>query len=394
MEGLVCREATREKVHDVLRVRNTIFPPLTPEEYLADPTMTCSIAYLDDEPVGAIPLSLRPFQLARGVIVQAAFENAVGTREDMRSRGIGTAMIDAARGFLAGRCDELMVYRGAERSDGYRFYVNSGHRDLVYLRQMVLDGCQRREADVAVQGVPEVHACQPELLKCFDATYGHCGGFPPRHVTYWEQQLRSQIYTVLPQETHLIRHPAEGALQAYVLAAFRTARGRDDSLRIIEVAGKGEEAITQSLMGLEDFAARRGLGLRIHGSAEHPCLPVLRKLGYREEGRSTMIMAQPIAPAELFARVCRNAEALGDLKIDFWAPFGDGTLFEGPDARTEVTLEGKDEVIYRLLNLRLDVSAAVRTEWLTVRNGSTEIVDRLAQALPYTPWVYHHLDYI
>jgi hypothetical protein len=107
-----------------------------------------------------------------------------------------------------------------------------------------------------------------------------------------------------------------------------------------------------------------------------------------------MIMAQPIAPAELFARVCRNAEALGDLKIDFWAPFGDGTLFEGPDARTEVTLEGKDEVIYRLLNLRLDVSAAVRTEWLTVRNGSTEIVGRLAQALPYAPWVYHHLDYI
>ena len=88
MEGLVCREAMPEDVDDILQVRNAIFPPLTPEEYLADPTMTCSIAYLDGEPVGAIPLSVRQFRLAPGVVVGAAFENAVGTREDMRSRGI------------------------------------------------------------------------------------------------------------------------------------------------------------------------------------------------------------------------------------------------------------------------------------------------------------------
>lgn len=28
-----------------------------------------------------------------------------------------------------------MVYRGGERSHGYNFYVQSGHRDLIYIRQ-------------------------------------------------------------------------------------------------------------------------------------------------------------------------------------------------------------------------------------------------------------------
>jgi GNAT superfamily N-acetyltransferase len=394
VEGLVCREATPEDVDDVLKVRNAIFPPLTPEQWRADPTMTCSMAYLEGEPVGAIPLSQRRFRLAPGVVVPVAFENAVGTREDMRSRGIGTAVIKAAREFLAGRCDELMVYRGAERSTGYRFYVKSGHQDLVYLRLMTQGAPQRREADVAVEGMPEIEACQEELLACFNATYGRYGGFPERHAHYWEQQLRSQIYTVLPQETYLVRHPAAGPLEAYVLAAFRTTRGREESLAVLEVAGKSRAGIEQALLGLEDLAAEKGLSVRVHGSADHPCLPLFRKLGYQEQGRSTMIMAQPLAPAELFRKVCRSAGLLADLKIDFWAPFGDGTLFEGPAAETEITLEGKDEVIYRLLNRRLDIRAAARTEWLTIRNGTDDIVERLAEALPYTPWVYHHLDYI
>jgi len=390
----VCREATRDDVDDVLRVRNAIFPPLTPEQYLADPTMTCSIAYLHGEPVGAIPLSVRDFRLAPNVVVRAAFENAVGTREDMRSRGIGTAMIDAAREFLADRCDELMVYRGAERTDGYRFYVKSGHRDLIYLRPMVLRTPQRREVDVAVQGIPEMRACQSEMLECFNATYGHCGGFPERHSRYWEQQVKSQIYTVLPQETFLIRYPASGALKAYVLAGRSLREDRRGQVNIMEAAGATATDIEQALLGLEDLAAREGVTIQTRTGADDPLRPTLRTLGFTEGIRTTMIMAQPIHPHALFGKVCEKTALLADLKIDFWAPFADGTLFEGPSAKEEITLEGKDEVIYRLLNLRLDVRAAFRTEWLTVRNGTDEIVERLADALPYTPWVYHHLDYV
>jgi len=394
MQGLICREATPDDVHDVLKVRNAIFPPVTPQQWLADPDMTCSIAYLDGEPVGAIPLSLREFQVAPGAIIRTAFENAVGTREDMRSRGIGTAVIKQATEFLAGRCDELMVYRGAERSEGYRFYLKSGHRDLVYLRQMALARPQPREADVAVQGIPELCASQAELLACFEATYGRLGGFPRRHEGYWEHQLRSLIYDVLPQETLFVRHPAQGALRAYALAGRRLPEEKYSHISTMEVAGLTEADIEQALFGLEDVAARRKLAIHALISTEDPLRPILRRLGYEEHVRSTMIMGQPITPRELFGKVCTDPGVLDDFKIDFWAPFGDGTLHEGPNATHEITLEGKDEAIYRLLNRRLDIRAAVRTEWLTLRNGTEEAVERLAIALPYSPWAYHHLDYI
>lgn len=356
--------------------------------------MTCSIAYLNGEPVGAIPLSIREFQVAPDTFVQAAFENAVGTREDLRGRGIGTAMINAAKAFLADRCDEMMVYRGAERSDGYRFYVKTGHRDLLYLRSMVLPCPQRREADIYVGGLDEIGPLQGEMLQCFQATYHAYGGFPRRHATYWEQQLHSQIYDVLPQDTYIIRHPAKGSLRAYVLAGQRKRDKPIDHFSIMEVAGRDETAIEQALLGLEDLAARRATSVQTLTSAEDPFQNLLRRLGYQEGLRSTMIMGQALSPAALFGKVCAAPEMLTDLKVDFWAPFGEGTLYEGPEARQEITLEGKDEVIHRLLNRRLDIAAAVRTEWMTIRNGTPEVVERLTAALPYTPWVYHHIDYI
>ena len=394
MEGLICREATPDDVGDVLAVRNAIFPPLTEQQWFADPTMTCAMAYLDGEPVGAIPLSQRSFQVAPGVAIETAFENAVGTRDNMRSKGVGTAVINAAKEFLAGRCDELMVYRGAERSPGYRFYERSGHKDLLYLRSLTLDEPRRRETDTEVQGLPEIHALQPELLGCFNATYGKCGGFPVRHKTYWEQQLASQIYEVIPQDTFLVRVPAAGALRAYAIGGISKHTDRDRPLTIAEVAGHGEADVETALLGIEDLAKQHGRGVVVRGSSDHPLLPLFRKLGYSESLRHTMIMGQPLDPAGLFGKVCADAGALDELKIDFWAPFADGTLYEGPNAKTEITLEGKDEVITRLLNRRLDVRAACATELLTIRNGTADIVERLTTALPYSPWVYHAIDYV
>jgi hypothetical protein len=201
----------------------------------------------------------------------------------------------------------------------------------------------------------------------------------------------SQIYVVIPQDFLLVRYPAEGSLAGYVIASFRPSDGRDESARILEVAGLNQEAIEQALWGFEDFAAQQRKTAQAHASAEHlPASSDALTTGLR----TTMIMAQPIRPADVAAKICRRPDLLKGLKVDFWAPWADGTLYEGPNARVQVTLEGKDEAIYRLLSLRLDVRAAYQTEWLTVRGGTPDIVERIALAFPYTPWVYHHLDYV
>ena len=395
LEGLVCREAGPDDVPDVLTVRNAIFPPLTPEQYLSDPHMTCALAHLHGEAVGAIPLSLRRFQLAPGVVVDTAFENAVGTREDLRSKGIGSAMIRAAREFLAGRADELMVYRGGERSVGYRFYLRSGHRDVVYLRQMVLAEPARGEADVCHGGLEDALAEQPALLRCFAASYGHCGGFPVRHADYWREALASTIYYVVPHETHYFAYPASGAPQAYALAGVPLRPSDTDRAAVLEFASAvGEEGARHVLLGVADYAAARGLQVCTASCADHPHRELLRRLGFREEPRWMQTMVQPLDPTALAAKVCRAPEALRDLRVRYWAPFGDGLLFEGARARESVTVEGSDELICRLLNLRLDVVSAYRHDLLSIINGSAEVAERLGAAFPYTPWVYHHLDYI
>ena len=106
LEDLICRECRPEDTADVLQVRNAIFPPITEEDWdQYYPQMTAVLAYLGDEPVGAIPLDEREFLLAPGLSVPVAFENAVGVKEEYRSRGIGTAMIEVAGEFMADRCD-------------------------------------------------------------------------------------------------------------------------------------------------------------------------------------------------------------------------------------------------------------------------------------------------
>ena len=158
MDDLVCREYRPEDAEELLGIRNAIFAPLSLEKWRAsEPAMTASMAYLKGEAVGAIPLDQRPFQVAPGAVIQTAFENAVGTREDMRSMGIGGAMISAAKEFLADRCDALMVYRGGERTNGYHFYVKSGHQDLIYLRQSLWEP-ERAPTGAKILGLDDLYA--------------------------------------------------------------------------------------------------------------------------------------------------------------------------------------------------------------------------------------------
>ncbi|MYB77656.1 MAG: GNAT family N-acetyltransferase, partial [Chloroflexi bacterium] len=135
MEGIEYREMQPDDVFSALALRNEVFSDaLVSQEDWERDEMLASIAVLEGEVVGAIPLVLRETVIAPGVTITAAFENSVGTREELRSQGIGRGMIAQAREFLPGRADALFVYRGNERSDGYRFYATTNHYDLLYSR--------------------------------------------------------------------------------------------------------------------------------------------------------------------------------------------------------------------------------------------------------------------
>jgi GNAT superfamily N-acetyltransferase len=393
MDALICREYRPEDVHDLLGIRNAIFPPLTVEQWRScEPAMTAAMAYLDGEPVGAIPLDQRPFQAAPGAIIRTVFENAVGTREDMRSKGIGSAMIAAAREFLADRCDMLMVYRGAERSNGYNFYTKSGHRDLIYLRQAVWEpGSGAGEA--AILGLEDLYAEEEAVYAAHLATYGCYGGFPPRRVGYWRQAMTAMIYDVIPQETVYMRFPAAGELRGYVLAGFRTGPHAADTWAVQDLAGD-PAAVRECLATLGGMAAGQGRKVSLYLSHEHPWRDLCLALGFVEGPRQMMIMAQPIRPQELVRQTCADLNLLAGLRVRVWTPTWDGVLWEDDPVRRDVTIEAKDEFVTRLLCRRLDLLSAVATDLVSVQHGDEATVRQLSAAFPYAPWVYLHMDYV
>lgn len=394
MQNLVCREMIwPDEIDAMLSIRNAIFPPISREDWLRYPSNTASMAFLDGIPIGAIPLDQRRFQIAPGKIIDTAFEHAVGTRADFRSRGVGSAMIDAAREFLRDRVEALMVYRGAERSAGYRFYVKSGHRDLIYMRPLTWTPREVEPADVKVEGRDELFAAQPELLRVFNASFGEYGGFRPREVGYWERALNDMIFTVIPQEIIFVRYPAEGDLQAYVIASVRTSVRPDEAVSILELAATNEGAARAAIQGICAEGHHRGLPVTTIACVDSPFRMLMREMGFEEGIRHTMIMGQAIAPERLFEKVCEDFDAVAELKIKAWSPTHDWTLWEGPDARREITIEGKELFLHRLLTRRLDVMAAVEMDLLTIRGEEPDDRERLAAALPYCRWEYHRIDW-
>jgi len=393
LPGLICREYRPEDVEDLLAIRNAIFPPLTVEQWRrAEPAMTAVLAYLNGEPVGAIPLDQRDFQVAPGALVKTAFENAVGTREDMRSRGIGSAMIATAKEFLADRCDLLMVYRGAERSRGYHFYVKTGHRDLIYVREASWQPVVG-SASAAILSLDDLYAEEEAVYAAHQRTYAGYGGFPPRFVGYWHKAMTAMIYEVLPQETVYVRFPPKGELQGYLLAGYKYLRSAEEPWIIQDIAGE-PAAVRECLLTLGAMAAQQGRRVMIYLSREHPWLELCRALGFQESLRHFMIMGQWIRPQELVQKTCVDLNLLRGLRIRAWTPSWDGVLWEDTPVRKDITIEAKEDLLLRLLCRRLDLWRCVEMDLVSLQNGDEATARRLSAAFPYAPWTYLHMDYI
>jgi hypothetical protein len=205
--------------------------------------------------------------------------------------------------------------------------------------------------------------------------------------------LNDMIFTVIPQDVIFARYPAEGELEAYCIATVRTGEPVREQVEIMEIAGTGEDAVREVLRGIGSEAVDRGWPVHTIACVDSPWRMLMREIGFEETIRATMIMGQPIAPGRLFEKVCDDFDAVADLKIDIWAPGYEHTIWEGPEAKREITVEGRELLLNRMLMRRLDVASAVASELLTIKHECPGDRDRLASALPYVPWEYHKIDW-
>lgn len=400
---IIAREMRCDEVAQVVETRNTHFPPIPVEDWYREEKMTAVVALEGDRFVGAIPLAIRKFQIAPGRIITAAYENAVLVIDGMRDRGIGTKMIEAAKKFLVGRCDALMVYRGHERSLGYNFYAKTGHVDLHYLEEYTVsnptDWGEIPNVKITTDE-DQFFAMEDEILRVFNSTFGKFGGFPPRGLGYWRKMVNGHIYAVHPTDFTYIWFEKNGQLEGYCICGRR-----DDSpnnaeyrpLQILEMAVmNNDEFIGLSLLkAVSTLAARQGCAWTMQGN-NHPLTPLVKALGGESTPREkmSMIMGQLLTPEE-FGRFLQDRPLLNDVEISIWTPKRDFVLKSTEKTpRAKVTLGMKEETMIRFLLGRVDLSAALKDERITVTGGNDTVLSELAEAFARHDWVYHHLDYI
>ena len=391
--NIIARELRADELELGLNLRNEIFSPITRDEW-DNEHMTASIAFDGDKVIGLVPLALRKFKLASGISIVAAFENAVGTKEGYRSRGVGKAMIDAACGFLRGKADALFVYRADERSRGYNFYAKTGHVDLLSVRHFhVDDSIATIHSNVEVSyGLDEILKYQFQLLEVFEETYHLYGGFPERHENYWAKALSAHI-SIKPSEFYLFRLSKKGRLCAYILAGVRIDC---DRLQILEMGACEKTNIIILLESAAKHASDRGLkGISIKTSDTNPFLEVFTNLNFIPEPRELHVMSLSFDPKSLFNKVWKNRLGLPGVKIKIATPKNEIIISSGSQGASQVvTLEMKEETFVKWIMGRIDFSARIREGTITAINASDDILERIGKAIPLNDWVYHHLDFI
>ncbi len=398
------REYRSEDATSFLALHDSVFPPVTGEfwrAWSAGPT-TAAVALVDGAVVGTVPFHFRDLCVRPGVTVRVAWEYSVCVRQGLRSSGIGSALMAEAKAFLRGRAAAMMVYRGGERSPGYRYYARNGHYDLAYLRPWMLDQAPALPyAPVECTGLQEFLAREAEVLAIFAEAYGALGGYPLRHPGYYAAALNTNQYAEVPMQFMAFWQRAEGDPGAPLVAyALVGEEQYTPALQLLEIAARGNDpaAALPLLLAFAHQAAQRGLPAIAYLPDFSPYAPILRAIGFRQTPRShdsLMIMGHVHDPEALAQAVWRENKATAHLEVWGWTPERH-VLLHRPQGlqRRSILLETKEEALTRLLFGRLDLEAAIDQEIVTAVGADEAAVRAIAHALPFTPWAHHHLDYI
>ncbi len=366
------------------------------ERWCRQPT-TAAIALEDGKVVGAVPFHLRDFVVRPGLVIRAAFEYSVCVYERLRSQGVGSKMMAAARQFLPAQADVMMVYRGGERSPGYRFYARTAHYDTVFYRNLVWQAPNGRVADgVRFCDAEEFLNREGEVLDVFVSAYGCFGGYPQRVPGYHARAFNSIQYAELKSDFYFALAEDDDGLAGYALLA-RWVKG--ENLQIAEMATRGgDQAIAHGLlMAAATQAAELGTSLTISGPDDGLYCGLARSLSFsgrtRAEG-SMFIMAHLLDAPDLAQKTLRQMPELAGMRIEAFTPEADYLLQDPPASAKTITLEMKEDHLTRLLLCQLDLQSAIREHRVTAYGAGDGDIAALARAFPYCHWEYHPLDYI
>lgn len=365
--------------------------------------MTALVLAPADEPGPLMPLCQRTLAVAPGRTLRAGWISSNQFASRMSTRRQSRATVSEWPELLPD-LDALLVVRRDEPSLVGRWYAQAGFHSILSIRCLYLDMDEPLVGPTGlyhmrVCGLEELAHWQPHMLAVYHEVFGHYGGPVVRHAGFWQPALRRHFYQAHYQFQVIglwqagTAGTADETLMGYAVVGWSGWHSKRPRMDILELATRqwdtrvAEELIRTTCQLAWSKQVRE---VRAVVSVHDPYRSYLARTGF-EDRWGYVMQAKWLHPQRSLDALA-GAEVLGDLSVQIDAP-GQVSLTLGRGTR-RVRLQGDEEGVTRLLLQRLEVAAAVREGTLLAVEATEADLARVAVALPWTPWVFHMLDYV
>jgi hypothetical protein len=306
--------------------------------------------------------------------------------------------------------DALFALRRDENSLAARWYAHTGFHDVLSVRCLYLDmdaaptshAAATRYA-VRVATSADAASWQTQMLAVYRDVYASSGGTPLRHDHFWEPTLAHHFYRDHYQFQIVGLWSGSGdaaTLMGYAVVGWSGWHSKRPRMDILELATRQwDTAIATELLRTTcQLAWTKGVHqVRAVISAHDPYRGHLARSGFADRW-GYVLLAKWLHPQRYLDRVAKSLPSEAqDLAIQFTTPGNlPLTLAASKTPATPLRLQCDGRVLTRLLFQRLEVSTALHEGALFPTEGTITPADenRLSLAFPWTPWIFHMLDFI
>jgi hypothetical protein len=370
--------------------------------------MTALLLGPQGSPTAAMPMARRGVQVSPGRVLKAGWisSNQFASRMGLRRQTRGTAGRWAE---LLPELDALLVVRREDSSvlnGAARWYSRAGFHDVLAVRCLYLDMTEPPAGGAganrySMQVISPEHlasgggAWANQMAGVYRDVFGNYGGAVMRGAGFWQPAITHHFYREHYQFQVIGLFSGAGAseqLVGYAIVGWSGWHSRRPRMDILELATRQwDTSIAQELIRTTcQLAWSKNVSqVRAVVSVHDPYRPYLARVGFADMWGYVMA-AKWLNPQRYLDSIVSNAEA-GAGEIEISVPGQVPVTFRGNGGGEVLRVKTDARTMTRLLLQRVEVSAAIQEGSLVSSAGEPA---RISMAFPWTPWVFHMLDYI
>jgi hypothetical protein len=376
-----------------------------------------------EPPQAAMPLAQRTITAGPNRTLNAGWlsSNQFASRMSLRRQTKTTAPDWPA---LLPELDALLVLRRDEPSLAARWYAHTGFSDILSVRCLYLDMESPPAAPSGPAGRYHVQVVTPEdaqwdaslwqsqMFSVYRDVYASTGGTLPRTPDFWRPALAHHYYRDhyqfqliglwnAPDSPQASSLKTQDSLMGYALVGWSGWHSKRPRMDILELATRQwDTAVAGDLIRTTCQLAwsKNVRQIRAVISVHDPYRGHLARTGFADRW-GYCLQAKWLHPQRYLDHLGQTLpRELGDFWLELAAP-GQLPLLLGRGTRSaptsSLTLRGTPATLTRLLLGRVDLTAALQDGTLQPAAPlSDPDLARLSHCFPWTPWIFHMLDFI